>query len=243
MPLVSIVIPAYNEENFIAEVLRRIAEVPLKSIGFNSEILVIDDGSTDATAAVVEASSRPNIRLLRQPRNLGKGAAVQRGIKEAKGEWILIQDADLEYDPMAYLPMLQAIGSQSEVSVYGSRFLGQIEENGWLRVFPGRHPRQGLGPWAANVVLGLVTLLLYGRYITDNLTAYKIYPAAFVKSLAFTTTGFEGDHEITSRLLQARYTIKEIPIAYEPRSVEEGKKIRAIDGIIGFWTFVRLRFQ
>lgn len=241
MKRLSVVIPAYNEASFIAEVLSRVTDVNVENEGFEKEIIVVDDGSTDNTAAIVRTFSE--IKLVTKP-NGGKGSAVQAGIHEASGEYILIQDADMEYYPEDYLPMLRALNEHPrKAAVYGSRPLGLLREKGFFTWLPGKHPEQDMVSWLGNIVLGLETLILFGRLITDNLTAYKLYPAAPLKNHEFVTSGFEGDHEITSLLLRHGYDILEVPIRYAPRSVEEGKKIRGRDGVIAMWTFLRCRFS
>ena len=236
MPLLSIVIPAYNEGAFIGKLLERILAVPCESVGFKTEILVVNDGSKDNTEEVVRGFSQ--VRCFTQVPNQGKGKAVQRGIREATGDYILIQDADLEYDPDDYLALLE--GLKSSDVVYGSRTLGQWTRNG-SRLFPGRHPQQGLGPWIAGVLLTLWTALVYQRWITDALTAYKLYPAKAVKSMKLRTSGFETDHEITAKLIRQGLRISEVPIRYYPRSAEEGKKIKPSDGFIAVWTLLKYR--
>ena len=237
MPTLSIVIPAYNEEAFIGRLLERILTVPTETKGFSKEIIVVNDGSKDRTEEVVRRFD--SVRCFTQV-NQGKGAAVQRGIREATGDYILIQDADLEYDPADYLSLLGALG-RGDV-VYGSRTLGQRRTQKGLTVFPGKHPGQGVGPWVAGAALTLWTFLIYGRWITDTLTAYKLYPAGPVKSMRLQTRGFETDHEITARLIRSGHRIVEVPIDYHPRSKEEGKKIKPSDGLIAVWTLLRFRF-
>jgi dolichol-phosphate mannosyltransferase len=238
MRTLSIVVPAYNEEAFIGTLLKKILAVPTEKMGFQKEIVVVDDGSKDRTGEV--ARSFPSVRCFTQVPNQGKGAAVQRGIREATGDYILIQDADLEYDPADYLSLLAALDGKNVV--YGSRTLGQRRAQPGFRLFPGRHAQQDLGPWVAGVALTLWTFLMYGRWITDTLTAYKLYPARPVKEMKLKTRGFETDHEITARLIRAGFPIVEVPIAYHPRSKEEGKKIKATDGLIAVWTLLRFRF-
>jgi dolichol-phosphate mannosyltransferase len=238
MPTLSIVIPAYNEEAFIGTLLEKILAVHTETMGFTKEIIVVNDGSKDRTEEVVRQFT--SVRCFTQVPNQGKGAAVQRGIREATGDYILIQDADLEYDPADYLTLLGAL-SRGDV-VYGSRTLGQRRLQGTWTLFPGKHPQQGIGPWVAGVLLTLWTLMIYGRWITDTLTAYKLYPAGPVKSMRLQTRGFETDHEITARLIRSGHTIVEVPIAYHPRSAEEGKKIKPSDGLIAVWTLLRFRF-
>jgi glycosyltransferase involved in cell wall biosynthesis len=238
MPLLSIVIPAYNEAQFIGTLLQRIAAVPTESLGFEKEIIVVDDGSRDATGSI--AGAFPGVKVFTQIPNQGKGKAVQRGIRESTGDYILVQDADLEYDPNDYLLLLRALAPGVEV-VYGSRTLYQ-RRHGGLKLFPGRHPEQGFGPWLAGQLLTFWTLLLYGRWITDTLTAYKLYPAQAVKAMTVRTHGFETDHEITAKLIRGGRRIVEVPIAYFPRGVEAGKKIKPRDGLIAVWTLLKYRY-
>jgi glycosyltransferase involved in cell wall biosynthesis len=239
MPTLSIVIPAYNEAASIASLLEKILKVPVESLGFEKELIVVDDGSKDATAAI--ARGFPQVKVFTQVPNQGKGRAVQRGIRESSGDFVLVQDADLEYDPDDYLPLLRALGPRAD-SVYGSRTLGQARAHPGLSLTPGRHPEQHFGPWLAGALLSLWTLLLYGKWITDTLTAYKLYPAAAVKAMRVKTNGFETDHEITAKLIKQGLRIVEVPISYFPRGVEAGKKIRPRDGFIAVWTLLRFRF-
>ncbi|MBF0380284.1 MAG: glycosyltransferase family 2 protein [Magnetococcales bacterium] len=239
MKIVSIIIPAYNEGAFIAQLLEHIIKVPTETIGFKKEIIVVDDGSTDDTANI--AAGFAGVTVIQQ-QNSGKGRAVQRGVKDCTGDYVLVQDADLEYSPADYLVMLPALTPDNNTAVYGSRPRGVIERHGWKNPFPGRDPDQQLGPWIMNVVLAIQTFILYGRWITDMLTGYKIYPAATIKSFNIKTHGFETDHELSAKLVKAGVDIVEIPISYTPRSLEEGKKIRAIDGLIAIWTLIKYRF-
>jgi glycosyltransferase involved in cell wall biosynthesis len=234
----SIIIPAYNEGAFIGILLQRIQAVDLASLGFEKEVIVVDDGSTDHTAAVARGCA--GVTVVSQP-NSGKGRAVQRGIKEATGELVIVQDADLEYDPEDYRPMLAAATTGEGTAVYGSRVQGTMKKHGWS-LTPGRHPTQNGGSWIAGVLLSLWTALLYGKWISDTLTAYKIYPRKFFEGVEIKTHGFETDHEITAKLIRKGIRIVEVPISYQPRSVAEGKKIRAVDGLIAVWTLVRFRF-
>jgi len=239
MKLLSIVVPAYNEEAYLARLLDKIISVDTRPLGFEKEILVVNDGSKDRTEEIARRFVAQGVICFTQIPNQGKGKAVQRGIREARGDYILIQDADLEYDPEDYLAILGALG-RGDV-VYGSRTLGQLRRWGW-NATPGRHPEQGFGPWLAGVVLSCWTFLLYGQWISDTLTAYKLYPAGPLKAMKLRTSGFETDHEITVKMIRQGLRIVEVPIAYHPRSAEEGKKIRARDGAIALWTLLRYRF-
>ena len=239
MQKISIVIPAYNEEAHIDGLLRRVLEVDIQSLGFEKEILVVDDGSQDRTYEV--AASFPAVKALRQVPNQGKGIAVQRGIRESTGDWVLVQDADLEYDPKDYRELLTPIKPGASMSIYGSRLQGQIKKSG-RGLFPGKHPRQDLGPWLAGVFLTIWTAFLYGRWITDTLTAYKLYQTEQIRSFDVKTCGFETDHELTAKLIKAGTQIVEVPISYQPRTTAEGKKIRPKDGLVAVWTLLKFRF-
>ena len=239
MPVLSIVIPAYNEAAFIASLLEKILVVPVESLGFEKEVIVVDDGSKDKTGEIARGFAQ--VKVFTQVPNQGKGKAVQRGIRESTGDFILVQDADLEYDPNDYLPLLRSLGPQAD-SVYGSRTLGQARANSGFSLTPGRHPQQSFGPWLAGVLLTGWTFLLYGKWISDTLTAYKLYPAAVVRAMNIKTSGFETDHEITAKLIKQGYQIAEVPIAYFPRSAEAGKKIKPRDGFIAVWTLLKFRF-
>jgi glycosyltransferase involved in cell wall biosynthesis len=238
MKKLSIVVPAYNEERFIGSLLDQILKVPLQRAGFDREIIVVDDGSKDRTYAI--ASQIEGVRCLKQE-NQGKGKAVQTGVAASTGDYVIVQDADLEYVPMDYLPMLEQLKGDNPTVVYGSRPLG-IWKSGTSSGLPGKHRNQGVGPWLANLLLSLCIALLYGRRITDPLTAYKLYPLNILRTFDIKTHGFETDHELTAKFIKRRIPIKEVPISYFPRSVEEGKKIRARDGFIAVWTLLKFRF-
>jgi len=228
MTVLSVVIPAYNEARFIGVLLERIAAVDLAPLGITREVIVVDDGSTDETAAIVNAVE--GVRLIRMERNGGKGRAVRAGIAAASGELLIIQDADLEYDPRDYEPMLRALLAGSADIVYGSRYLGR-----------GRHPNQSLGAYLGGRSLSAIAWAFTGRFLTDTVTAYKLFRRADLAILPLETSGFELDHEITARMLARGKSIVEVPIRYAPRSREDGKKIGARDWLIGARTFWRYR--
>ncbi len=227
-PTLSIVIPAYNEERFIGTLLRQIKAVDLAQLGIEKEIIVVDDCSTDGTRAAVAAE--PGVTLHRMAHNGGKGRAVRAGIGQATGDYLIIQDADLEYDPTDYIPMLRALIEGRADAVYGSRYMGK-----------GKHPNQSWAAYLGGRSLSLVALAFTGRYLTDTVTALKLFRRTDVASLPLETTGFETDHEITARLLARGARISEVPIGYSPRSREEGKKIGLRDWFVGFRTFWRYR--
>ena len=226
MKLLSVVIPAYNEERFIGTLLDRIKAVDLSPLGFTMELIVVDDKSKDRTAEIVAAI--PGVRLVRQAKNGGKGRAVRAGIAAATGDLLIIQDADLEYDPQDYVPMLRALLDGEADIIYGSRYLGR-----------GRHDNQSLTAYLGGRSLSLVAWLFTGTYLTDTVTAFKLFRRDELAALPLETTGFELDHEITARMLARGRTIAEVPIRYYPRSREEGKKIGARDWFIGTRTFWR----
>ena len=228
MKTLSIVIPAYNEERFIGTLLEQIKAVDLAPLGVSKEIIVVDDCSRDRTAEIVGGVA--GVRLHRMPRNGGKGGAVRAGIEAATGDYLIIQDADLEYDPRDYVPMLEALLSGRADIVYGSRYLGR-----------GRHANQSLAAYLGGRSLSAVAWLFTGRYLTDTVTALKLFSRADLASLPLETTGFELDHEITARMLARGRRIVEVPIRYYPRSREEGKKIGPRDWFIGARTFWKYR--
>ena len=242
MYMLSIIVPAFNESLYINRILKKILNINITIIGFDKEIIVVDDGSTDDTLLKVKkiASKHSHIKIIHQD-NLGKGRAVQRGIQESCGDYILVQDADLEYDPIDYIEMLKSL-NDDDIIVYGSRILGQIKFENKKYPFVGKHSNQSFGPWLTGILLTFLVLILYGRFITDTLTGYKIYPKNIIQDMNIVTNGFETDHEITAKLINKNIKIVEIPIHYNPRTVEDGKKIKINDAFKAIWTFLRFRF-
>jgi glycosyltransferase involved in cell wall biosynthesis len=234
----SIVIPAYNEEAFIGTLLDRIAAVDLTPLGLDKELIVVDDCSRDRTAAIAE--SHAGVRVHRQPTNGGKGAAVRAGIALATGEYLLIQDADLEYDPRDYVPMVEALLAGKGDIIYGSRYLKYPGRGALANLLGGKHAGQSWPAYLGGQSLSFVALLCTRRYLTDTVTAYKLFRREFLLSLELQTTGFELDHEITAKAAARGMRIAEVPIRYEPRSKAEGKKIGLKDWFRGtrtFWTY------
>jgi dolichol-phosphate mannosyltransferase len=234
----SIVIPAYNEEAFIGTLLERIAAVDLAAIAVVAEVIVVDDGSRDRTAAIAETQA--DVRVIRQPRNAGKGAAVRTGIAAATGEYILIQDADLEYDPQDYLALIGALRAGAAEVVYGSRYL-RPGLRGVAALVRGRWPGQSWAAYLGGRSISLAAWAFTGRYLTDTVTALKLFPRSFLSSLRLETSGFELDHELTAKALAAGLRIVEVAVHYAPRSKAEGKKIGARDWWRALQTFRRFR--
>jgi glycosyltransferase involved in cell wall biosynthesis len=231
--LLSIVIPAYQEQATIGEVLRRVAAIDTESLGFAREIIVCDDGSRDRTAEIVAAAGLldPRIRLVRHPHNRGKGAAIRTALDAAAGDFCLIQDADLEYEVSDYPALLEPLSRGAEV-VYGSRFLRQ------------RHPDgMRLPNLVANRLLTATANVLYGVRITDEATCFKVFRTELLRSLHLTCNGFEFCPEVTAKLGLRRVPIVEVPIAYTARDVEAGKKVRWTDGFEAMWVLLRHRLR
>ncbi len=226
MKTLSIVIPAYNEERFIGTLLGQIKAVDLSRFDLRKEIIVVDDCSKDRTAAIV--AEHADVVLHRQAKNGGKGQAVRTGIARSTGELLIIQDADLEYDPRDYVPMLEALFEKRGDVVYGSRYMSA-----------GKHASQTWAAYLGGRSLSLVAWAFTGRFLTDTVTAYKLFWRQDLAAVTLETSGFELDHEITSRMAARGRRIVEVPIAYHPRSKAEGKKIGMRDWFIAVRTFWR----
>lgn len=226
--VLSIVIPAYNEERFIGTLLEQIDAVDLTPLGVEKQIIVVDDHSSDGTSGVVRRFQ--HVDLHRLERNSGKGRAVRAGMARATGGLLIIQDADLEYDPRDYVPMVQALLDGRGDVVYGSRYMNR-----------GRHANQSLAAYLGGRSLSLAALACTGTYLTDTVTALKLFPRELLLSLTLTTSGFELDHEITAKVLAMGKRIVEVPVRYYPRSRAEGKKIGWRDWVTGVRTFYRFR--
>ncbi len=224
----SIVIPAYNEERYIGTLLEQIEAVDLSPLGIDKQVIVVDDHSSDGTSDVVRRF--PGVNLHRLGRNGGKGGAVRAGMERATGEFLIIQDADLEYDPRDYVPMVEAILSGRADVIYGSRYMNR-----------GRHTNQSVTAYLGGRSLSLAALACTGTYLTDTVTALKLFPRELLVSMTLTTSGFELDHEITAKVLAMGKRIVEVPVRYYPRSRAEGKKIGWRDWVTGVRTFYRFR--
>jgi glycosyltransferase involved in cell wall biosynthesis len=235
MKKLSVIIPAYNEGATIAAVLRRVTTVKFPCA---REIIAVDDGSSDGTGRQIESFCRKHrdIRYYQHRVNQGKGAAVRTGIARARGDYVVIQDADLEYDPQDILRVVAEAEKEPDLVVYGSRLTAPPVLFG-----PERTPL--LLHYIGNKFLSLVTSLLYGSWVTDMETGCKLFPRAAMAKVKLNARGFELEPEITAKLLKAGYKIKEIPITTKPRSYKEGKKLNTWrDGIKALKTLVKYRF-
>ena len=228
----SVVIPAYNEEATLESVLDKVAEVPLK---LNMELLIVDDGSKDRTAEIAKAwadrnsDERISVKVITKE-NGGKGTAVRRGIDESTGEYLIIQDADLEYDPNDYIKLLEPMLAGEAEVVYGSRITGP-DKPGSLKFYLG------------GKLVTLATNIIYWAHITDEPTCYKLFKGDLIRGIPLTCTGFEFCPEVTAKVLKRGLRIAEVPIRYFPRSIEEGKKIRSWDGVLAIWELLKWRFK
>jgi len=225
--LLSVVVPVFNERNTVAEIIRRIraVELPLRL-----EVVVVDDGSSDGGDKVLGALQDSTVRVLRHPANLGKGAAVRTGIAASKGDLVLIQDADLEYDPDDWPRLLAPVLKGKARVVYGSRFTGERKN-----MLPSH--------WVGNRLLTLVTNLLYKSTLSDMETCYKLFDRSILDSIEIESDRFEFEPEITAKVLMLGERIYEVPISYAGRELSEGKKITWRDGFGALKTLVRYRFR
>lgn len=224
----SIIIPVYNEERTISQLLDRVKQADIGNV--QKEIIVVDDGSKDATVSIV--SRLKSIRFVRHEKNSGKGAAIRTGIKYATGDIILIQDADLEYDPNDYAALIQPIIKGKAVVVYGSRRLGKDNKQ-----------YSGILFYLGGISLTMITNLLYNTHITDEPTCYKVFMADILKNIPLRCHRFEFCPEVTAKVAKKGIRIYEVPIRYYPRSKKEGKKIRWKDWFEAVWTLLKYRFN
>ena len=222
----SVVIPVYNEAGNIKEIIKRVQAQQLAN-----EIVVVDDGSTDGTRDLLkDLDGRDKLRVILHERNQGKGAAVVTGMRAAQGDILLIQDADLEYDPRDYPQLLQPILEDIADVVYGSRFLGG--------------PRRVAMFWhmVANKLLTVMTNILYNTILTDMETGYKVFRRQVIEGMTINARRFDFEPEVTAKVLKRRYRIFEVPITFNPRDYSQGKKIKLKDAFSAVWTLLKYRF-
>ncbi len=223
----SVVMPVYNERRTILPVLQIVESVPVRK-----EIIIVDDGSSDGSSELIRefAAAHSDVRVIFHEKNRGKGCAVRTGIQAATGDAIIIQDADMEYDPMDYVPLLAALERNGVNVIYGSRFMGKKGVTaGWHRL--------------VNYTLTLFVNLLYGASLTDMETCYKLFRTRTLKELHLKSEGFEMEVELTAKILRSKQRIIEIPVSYKGRSYHEGKKIGWRDGIKAVASIFYYRFS
>ena len=219
------VVPCYNEEATIEELLRRVTASP-----WVHEVIVVDDGSTDKSRDILAGIDHPMVRVQLQPRNMGKGAALRTGFALATGDYAVVQDADLEYDPDDYSLLLPPLERDLADVVYGSRFLGG--------------PRRATMFWhmVANKMLTFMTNLLYNTILTDMETGYKVFQRQIMENITIHARRFDFEPEFTAKILKRKIRIYEVPISFAPRDYSEGKKIKLKDAFMAVWTLVKYRF-
>jgi len=222
----SVIIPVFNEANTIKEIIQRVKDTDLVD-----EIVLVDDGSQDGTRGILtEYQNKPGMKVILHEKNQGKGAAIQTGLQAVASDLVLIQDADLEYDPRDYPMLLQPINEGLADVVYGSRFLGG--------------PRRPILFWnmVAYKILTFTTNILYNNILTDMETGYKMFKREVVKDIRIHARGFDFEPEFTAKILKKHIRIYEVPIRFTPRFYEEGKKIKMKDAFIAMWTLIKYRF-
>jgi glycosyltransferase involved in cell wall biosynthesis len=227
--MLSVIVPVYNERETLAEIARRIRAVDLDSLGLRKEIILVDDGSTDGTRDLLPGLAElPGVRILLLPHNRGKGAAVRAGVERAHGDLILVQDADLEYDPRDYPILLRPILEGRSKVVYGSRFLGE-------------HKAMYFWHQLGNKTLTTIANILYDSTLTDMETCYKLCTAEIARSFSLREKRWGFDPEITAKILKRGHRIYEVPISYNGREFEEGKKISWRDAFVVIGALLRYR--
>ena len=224
-PLLSVVMPVFNEAATVEEIIRRVLAVPLRI-----ELIVVDDCSTDGTRDLLaRLQTELGFTLLLQPRNRGKGAALRRGFEVVTGDLVVIQDADLEYSPEEFPQLIELICDGRADVVFGSRFLGRH------RVFLFTH-------YLGNRLLTLLTNVLYNTMLTDMETCYKVMRTEVLRSMTLESNGFGIEPELTAKIFQRELRVYEVPISYDGRGYDEGKKIGWRDGVVALWVLLKYRF-
>ena len=229
MSVLSIIIPVYNEYATIAQIIERVVAVNFGQT--RKELIIIDDGSTDGTRELLRKRFSDIHTIIFHEYNQGKGAAIRTGLTRAHGDVLVIQDADLEYNPHDFLKMYNALVKNNLEVVYGSRVLDKDEKHYSSFLFH-----------IGGLAVTWLTNLLYGVKLTDEATCYKMFTRKVLEKISLTCRGFEFCPELTGKLLKAGFVIHEVPISYNPRSRREGKKIKIQDGFMALWTLARIRF-
>ncbi|MDR1918546.1 MAG: glycosyltransferase family 2 protein [Tannerellaceae bacterium] len=231
--ILSIIIPVYNEESTLESLLEKVIRLELIN-GAQKEIILVNDCSRDRSEeialAVMARHPEAAIKYARHETNQGKGMAIRTGIQWVRGDYVVIQDADLEYDPEDFNLLLSYLICNDKKVVYGSRFLSRENTHSYPTFY-----------WGGRLV-SFVANLLYRQHLTDEPTCYKMFEAALLKSIPLQCTGFEFCPEVTAKVAKRGYRITELPIRYYPRSIQEGKKIKWYDGIEALWTLLKYRF-
>ncbi len=222
----SVIVPVFDERNTVVEIVRRMRAVELP---VDLEIVLVDDGSTDGTSDVLTQLADSTVRVITHQVNRGKGAAIRSGLEHINGDLVLVQDADLEYDPEDWPKLLNPMLRGKAVVVYGSRFTGERRNMLFLH-------------WVGNRLLSLVTNVLYNTTLSDMETCYKLFDRSVLDAIQLRSQRFEFEPEVTAKILRRGIRIYEVPISYTGREVNEGKKITWRDGIVALWTLVKYRF-
>ncbi|MDO8555678.1 MAG: glycosyltransferase family 2 protein [Nanoarchaeota archaeon] len=236
MQTLSIIIPVYNEVKTLKELLRRVESVKLpKNMGM--EIILVDDFSKDGSRELMQKLPKKYVALF-QPKNMGKGAALKVGIARASGDFAIFQDSDLEYDPHDYPALLKPILDKRADVVWGTRFEGKT-----FSYYRQKETKAYLHHWLGNKLLTLVFNVLYGVRLSDAEPCYKMYKTSILKSIPVKADRFEYDIELMCKTVKNGWRVTQVPIQYNPRSFEEGKKIKWTDGVIAVWTMFKFRMR
>jgi glycosyltransferase involved in cell wall biosynthesis len=222
----SVIVPVFNERNTVVEIMRRMRAVELP---IDREFVLVDDGSSDGTQQVIEQLGDSTVKIVKHPANLGKGAAIRTGLAHVTGDLVLIQDADLEYDPEDWPKLLAPVFRGRATVVYGSRFTGERRNMLYLH-------------WLGNRMLSLVTNVLYNTTLSDMETCYKLFDRKVLDGITIRSDRFDFEPEITAKVLRQKIRIYEVPISYTGREFDEGKKITWRDGFAALYALVKFRF-
>jgi glycosyltransferase involved in cell wall biosynthesis len=223
----SVIVPVFDERNTVVEIVRRMRAVELP---VDLEIVIVDDGSTDGTRDVLRQLGDSTVRVINHDVNRGKGAAIRSGLAHVSGDLVLVQDADLEYDPEDWPKLLAPLLRGKARVVYGSRFTGERRNMLFLH-------------WVGNRFLSLVTNVLYNTTLSDMETCYKLFDRTLLEGITIRAQRFEFEPEVTAKILRQGVRIYEVPISYTGREFDEGKKITWRDGFVALWTLVKYRFK